>query len=451
MAPAQRQPPSCLMASGRPRFLDPELAALARQRGSRVAWLKGWQRFGTSIAAHVAGDFTVAIRTEDGRTYLAIDRFAIRTLCYRILNGEILFSDRADTLAGRDAEIDPQALFDYLYFHAIPAPRTIFKGVSRIPPGHYVLFGRGRLTISPWWTPEFEEHSPERFPSLRLEFRQLLREAVQAQLGGERVGCFLSGGTDSSSVAGMLGEITGSSPHTFSIGFDADGYDEMAYARLAARHFGTIHHEYYLTPEDLVRSIPELAASYDQPFGNSSALPAYWCARLAAENGIDRLLAGDGGDELFGGNSRYARQRLLGLYEMIPGFVRRGLVEPALLGNLSDGSQGMRKLRSYVAQARVPMPARLQIDNLVARIGMAEVLTQDFLAAVDQEEPVRQQRRAYLACQAQAQINRMLAFDWKYTLADNDLPKVVGATTLAGVAVGFPLLDDRLVDFSLRL
>ena len=251
----------------------------------------------------------------------------------------------------------------------------------------------------------------------------------------------------------MLTEVTGKPARTFSIGFDAEGYDEMEYARIAARHFKTDHHEYYVTPDDLVTGIPAVAASYDQPFGNSSVVPAYYCAKVARDAGIDRILGGDGGDELFGGNTRYAKQRVFRLSTTTchPSFATACsnpyCSDAGSIGRLPV----LRKAASYVEQARVPMPDRLQMYNLLARLGLAEVLTPEFLAAVDPEDPLRQQRDVYAACRASALINKMLFFDWRYTLADNDLPKVVGATALAGIPVGFPFLDDALVDFSLKL
>jgi asparagine synthase (glutamine-hydrolysing) len=280
----------------------------------------------------------------------------------------------------------------------------------------------------------------------------LLRESVQRHVGAVETGCFLSGGTDSSTVTGVVAEVTGRRPRTFSIGFDAEGYDEMQYARIAARHFNAEHHEYYVTPDDLVRGIPEIASWYEQPFGNSSVLPAYYCAKLAKDAGIERILAGDGGDELFGGNSRYAKQRVFGLYEYVPATLRKTMLEPALLARpVLAGIPGIKKAVSYVEQASVPMPARMEMYNLLMRLGITEVLTQEFLSRVDPAEPLRRQVEVYSACASKADINRMLAFDWRYTLADNDLPKVVGSASLAGIAVGFPLLDDALVDFSLRL
>jgi len=320
------------------------------------------------------------------------------------------------------------------------------------PAGHYALFENGLLTVAPWWKPHFSEKRHAPLGALKAEFRKILLDAVHDQLDGDTTGCFLSGGTDSSTVAGLLREVTGKPARAFSIGFEAAGYDEMEYARIAARHFGAEHHEYYVTPDDLVRSIQDVAASYDQPFGNSSVVPAFYCAKVAREAGLTRILAGDGGDELFGGNTRYAKQRVFGAYDQIPGLLRRGLLEPLLTGSALPGwIPGIKKAVSYVEQASVPMPDRMQMYNLLTRLGLEEVLTPEFLAQVDPKGPLSQQRETYLAGDGQTLVNRMLWYDWKYTLADNDLPKVLGATSLAGLEVGFPLLDDRLVDFSLRL
>lgn len=435
---------------GNPRFRDGDLAALAMKEGNLAAWRKAYAAHGTSAPLHVADDYAVAIDLPGGGTFLAIDKFAIQTLCYRVEGNRLHVAPRADRLGA--AELDAQAIFDYLYFHVIPSPRTIFKGVFRLPPGHYALFENGHLTVAPYWTPSFSEESRESFASLREEFLGIVRESVASRIGTGNIGCYLSGGTDSSTVAGMVTRITGRPAETYSIGFDVAGYDEMEYARIAARHFGTHHHEYYVTPDDLVLGMPRVAASYDQPFGNSSAVPAWCCAMRAKEDGIDRLLAGDGGDELFGGNARYAMQRVFGAYEAVPAVLRTGLINPLTDTGLLDRVPLARKMASYVRQARVPMPDRMQRYNLLMRLGLDRLFTPDFLAQVDAEDPRRQEREIYRACPASASlVNKMLAYDWRYTLAENDLPKVIGSAQLAGVHVGFPLLDDRVLDFSLKL
>jgi len=439
------------LALGSPRFHDARLAAIEQSSGALAAWRQALSGPVEAAAANAQGHFAVGLDDGAGRTVLALDRFATHTLCYRVQGNRLLFSDRADELAGPGAEIDPQAIFDYLYFHAIPSPRTIFRDVHRLPPGHFALFDKGQLTVAPYWKPSFQEARNASFDDTRQRFRQLMADAVARQLDGTRPAAFLSGGTDSSTVAGLIAQVSGQAPATYSIGFEAEGYDEMAYARLAAKHFGTEHHEYYVTPDALVAGISKVAAHHDQPFGNSSALPAYYCALRAREDGVTRLLAGDGGDEVFGGNTRYAKQRVFGWYGRVPSALRTGLLEPLAGNRLVNGLPLVRKGASYVQQARVPMPDRLQTYNLLHRLGVQAMLTPAFLARVDTSSPQALEREVWRSAQGASDINQMLAYDWRFTLAENDLPKVRSSTELAGVSVGYPFLDQALVDFSLGL
>lgn len=439
------------LGAGAPKFSDPQLALLAERSGPLAAWRASCAQGLAGAAAGVSGAFAVGLREPDGRTFLAVDRFAIHTLCYRVVQGELRFAARADALADGDTEIDPQAIFDYLFFHVIPSPRTIFKGIFRVPPAHYVVFEEGRLTVAPYWEPAFVEAQNPSLADLKEEFRTLVRAAVASQLDGSKPASFLSGGTDSSTVAGMVGEVCGQAASTYSIGFDASGYDEMEYARIAARRFRTDHHEYYVTPDDLVRAIGKVATHYDQPFGNSSALPAYYCAAMAKADGVSKILAGDGGDELFGGNTRYAKQRVFGWYGHLPQPLREQVVEPVLNQSGLGRLPLVRKAASYVEQASVPLPDRLNMYNLLTRLGMDALFTPAFLAQVDVQAPILQQRQVWGPPGEASALNANLAFDWRYTLAENDLPKVCGTTQLAGIGVGFPLLDANLLDFSLRL
>jgi asparagine synthase (glutamine-hydrolysing) len=441
-----------LLCVGSPRFESPPLQALERTAGPEAAWREALAT-GANLAAVLAGargHFAVGVRGADGHAAVGTDRFATQTLCYTQHEGKLVFATRADSLAGPEPEIDLQALYDYLYFHAIPSPRTVFKGVHRLTAGHCAWSDAAGLHLQRYWAPRFEE-GPRAFAAAKEEFLRLLRDAVKAQLDGSAPACFLSGGTDSSTVAGLLAQETGGKPLSYSIGFEAEGYDEMAYARLAARHFGTDHREHYITPADLVRLIPKLAQHHDQPFGNSSALPTYFCALKAHEDGVTRLLAGDGGDELFGGNTRYAKQRVFNHYQAVPPGLRQTLLEPLTNSGALDHVPLLRKGASYVRQARVPMPDRLQTYNLLQRLGQTRVLTPAFLAQVDSQGPQALQRAVWQESEGASFVNRMLAYDWRYTLAENDLPKVRGGTELAGVSVAYPFLDQAIVDFSARL
>lgn len=434
---------------GQPAFLNGELAHALGEKGPEEAWQRAFARYGTKAPLEARGSFAVAFSPRPGTIFLAVDRFARSTLCYRLADGTLHYGERADQLSSPGSPIDSQAILDYFHFHVIPAPRTIFTNVFRLPAGHYALFENGKLTVAPYWMPEFKEESSPSFPALREEFLHLVKQAVSDQLTGEKVGCYLSGGTDSSTVAGMVREVTGEGASSYSIGFEAEGYDEMHYARIASRHFGTRHHEYYVTPDDLVRGIPLVAAHYDQPFGNSSALPGYYCAKFAREDGMDKMLAGDGGDELFGGNSRYAKQQVFDWYNRIPSLLRKGMLEP--LAPALAGLPLLRKINSYVEQAKVPMPQRLFMYGLLDRLGVENIFSPGLLAHFDRKAQEKQEVEVWNMAGTSSLLNHMLAFDWRYTLADNDLPKVCGTASLAGIDVGFPLLDERILDFSMKL
>src|SRR6266850_1786050 len=438
---------------GRARFSDVGLAELAQRNGIAHALAEGYARKRTDVFAALSGNFALAILDgRSGEAVLAIDRMGSHPLCYGVVAGTLVFGSTLDAISAFPAntpEINRQAIYDYVYFHMVPGPDTIHAGRHRLLPGSLLLWRNRTVEIRSYWEMRFVENERRPFPELKKDFLDLLREGVREAAQGGTVGTFLSGGTDSSTIAGMLGEVTGQAARTYSIGFEAQGYDEMQYARIAARHFGTRHHEYYVTPDDVVNAITRIAVVHDQPFGNASAVPTYYCAKLARDDGVDTLLGGDGGDELFGGNDRYAKQYLYSLYSDLPRILRKGLIEP-VLGLLPPVSL-MGKVQRYVKNASMPMPARYDNYNLLERFGPTAVFTRDFLDAVDRALPPAQVARAYNGAQAGSLINRMLALDLKYTLADSDLPKVARSCELARVEARFPLLSDALVAFSARL
>ncbi len=409
---------------------------------------------GTDALASIGGDFALAAwDSQRRRGFIAVDRIGVQPLVYAQKNGAFVFASDLDLLCGHPdirRSLSAQGIYDYLFYHVSPGPSTIFEGLFRLAPGHCLEFGDGATAAArPYWSMQFEERHGRPQQELEQEFIEVMQTAVAEAARSEAPAAFLSGGTDSSTVSGMLARVGDKPARTFSIGFDVDGYDEMAYARIAARHFGCEHHEYYVTPRDVVDAVPKIAASYDQPFGNASAIPTYYCARFAREHGVSRLLAGDGGDELFGGNERYGKHYLLGLYSKVPKLLRRGLVEPLLLSVPgTDRVPLVRKLRSYVEQARPPMPQRYNSYNLLMYLGQDKVFTPEFLASVDPGHPERLLADAHAPYKNASLINQMLGIDLRFILADGDLPKVTHMCELAGVDVAFPMLDDRVIEFS---
>jgi asparagine synthase (glutamine-hydrolysing) len=435
---------------GEPRWTDRSLAERSRSQGAAAAIAEAYRTMGDRLFDVIRGSFAlVLVDTTRGRLIGAVDRTGQQQL-YHARNGEHfgVGTTAGETVgaAGLKRSLSRQDLYHYLYFHMIPAPGSIYERVRKLPPAHTLAWTGAAPGVSPYWVPEFRE--PE--SALEAELLDHLREAVARVAGGTGIGAFLSGGLDSSTVSGLLAQLRPGEADTFSIGFDAEGYDEMAYARIAVRHFGTRAHEYYVTPADVVETVPQVAAAYDEPFGNSSALPALFCARMAADAGVTHLLAGDGGDELFAGNERYAMQGVFERWGRVPAPVRTGLLEPVMM-RLPERPTLLRKVRRYVEQARIPLPDRLQSYNFLHRIDPAEMLADEFLASLDLEAPLDLQRSIYHRPAEASPLNRMMYLDWQITLADNDLRKVTRMCELAGVAVSFPMLDDDLVDYSLRV
>lgn len=427
----------------------------ARLEAACRRFVEEYARHGTAALHGLRGDFTlVMIDQEKHEVLLAVDRFGVGNVVYQSDEKGIVFGSTCDLVLrhpAADREVDSQSLYNYAYFHTVPGPQTVFRRQQRLQPGHYMAWSRGRCVVSAYWSMTFQEE-PGSISHFKGDFRQALRDAVTRSAEDASCGAFLSGGTDSSTVAGLLGNVDGVPAKTYSIGFAVSGYDEMHYARIASKHFGTQHHEYYVTADDVVDALPSIVAAYDQPFGNASAAAVYYCARLARSDGVTRMLAGDGGDELFGGNSRYAKQYQLSIYDRIPASMRRAIVEPLLLSkNDASGFALLRKLRSYVEQASKPMPFRYQSYNLIDYLGIENVFTPEFLRDVDVGSPIALLRQTHEKFRDASLINQMLGIDLKFTLADSDLPKVTRMCELAGVEVSFPMLDESVVALSARL
>jgi len=442
--------------AGRPHFDDEGLAETARREGAASALVEGYRASGARVWELLLGGWAAAIvDTRDDTVVLAADRVGIEPLYYQADPKGVVFGSTGHAIDvhphGR-AEIDPQGVYHYLYFGCSAAPGTVWRGRRRLLPGTCVTIRQGGADTRAYWTPAYEDDARVSLRDLADEFRDVFRACVRRAAEGARVGAFLSGGLDSSAVAGVLAEVSDGPARTYSIGFEAQGYDEMGYARITARRFGTDHHEYYVTPSDVEAMVPRIARAYSEPFGNESAVPTYYCATLAREDGVERLLAGDGGDEIFAGNERYATQKVFALWQRVPGPLRRCLLEPALRAvPWGDAIWPVRKARSYVRQANVAMPGRLQRWNVVERAGLANVFTPEFLERIDPERPRELMKEVYFGARARNMLNRMLALDMKFTLADSDLRKVGTMCDLAGMQVAYPLLDPALVDLAARV
>lgn len=444
----------CVVAwCGKLDLADDRLKKHAREQGAAATIAAACRRSGAAFLEGLRGTFALAVIVPDEqRVLLAIDRMGIRSLAYALIPDGIAFASNLDALLAHRAvpgEIDPQAIYNYLFCQMVPAPGAIYKGVRKLLPGQYIEYRDGRITTGFYWQLRYQKETSEPTAVMAERFRGILRESVGSVSDEPQTGTFLSGGTDSSTVTGILSDLRRAPIDAYSIGFDAQGYDEMHYARIAAQRYRVRHHEYYVTPKDVVEAIPLVARAYDEPFGNASAVPTYYCAKRAREDGILTMLAGDGGDEILGGNERYAKQKIFEAYRAIPAAIRAGVIEPfsaRLPASLRFAF--LRKFRSYVQQARIPLPERLESYNFLLREEPREIFQAGFLTAFDVAQPIQIMREVFERTESHHAIDRMMHLDLKQTLADNDLRKVNRMCHLAGVEVRYPFLEYEVVEFS---
>ena len=444
---------------GRPRWRTQRFADIAAREDHAAALIAAYREFGREAFAHLSGAWAAAIiDTESGTGLIAVDRVGLRPMCYACSSdGGLVFGTTVDSVRHHPsvvAEIDPQSIYSLLHLTRIPAPDTIYADIAKLGPGQVVEYRAGKAAISQYWKLDYRQKSAADAESLASELRNIMRDAVARCLEGvdpDKVGAFLSGGVDSTTVTGYLAELSPTPPKAFTVGFDAAGYDEMEFASAAAKHYGVDHRHRYVSPADIIEFLPRMAQMYDEPYANGSAVPAFYCAQQASEAGVQVMLAGDGGDELFAGNERYVTQRLFERYFMIPAILRRNLIEPIVSLLPLDGPQILRLPRSYVRRCNIPLPDRLESYNHFGDIPASECFMPEVAKRVDTDRPLATMRTHYRNPDDASTLDRMMYLDMQTTIADDDIRKVNRTAEASGVEVRYPLLDEEVVEFSTRL
>jgi asparagine synthase (glutamine-hydrolysing) len=420
--------------------------------------LASYLREGEAFVKNITGDFVIAIwDIAKRRLQLFTDRFRVHPLFYYHHADTLIFASRMQGIVAgvgmSKLDISADSIIDCAGDSIIATPKTIFRQVRKLPPGHTMSFCEGAIRVSPYWNFDFNTPARASKAELQVQVKKHLGEAVKDRFDADSeaaVGTYLSGGIDSSTVTGLLTKNAGKSVRTFSIGFGEERFNEIEYARLAAKTFKADAHEYFVQPQDVVDAMPVLGAAFDEPFGNASAVPCYLCAKVARANGTEILYAGDGGDELFAGNERYATQRLFDYYFSIPAFLRSGLVEPAVfgLGKLTK-SVYVSKAGKYIKRANLGYPDRLYSYGIFTIVPMSELFDEAFLSdGIKSYNPHEATQRYYHEAPARSELDRQLYIDLKITISDNDLIKVVRTAEWAGITARFPFLDHRVAEFA---
>ncbi|MBU4254220.1 MAG: asparagine synthase (glutamine-hydrolyzing) [Acidobacteria bacterium] len=425
--------------------------------------LHAYEEWGLEFASRLRGMYATAIW--DGRKERLVivrDRLGIKPLYYSLsADGTLVFGSELKTILEHpeiERRVDAQALDFFLTLEYIPAPRSIFEGIHKLPAGHMLICSRNEFKVQRYWDlADIIENSndtpPASIPAVKEELRGRLMEAVRLRLLSDvPLGSFLSGGLDSSSIVALMHELGVSPIKTFSIGFEDQSYNESHHARRVAERFGTDHEEFIIQPKALELT-EKLIRHLDEPFGDFSIFPTYLVSAMAREH-VKVILSGDGGDEVFAGYEHYQAQKLSRLPLLSP-LLR--LASPVLLAfPPTDKKKGAwNKLRRFVqGLENGPSHRHLRWMMFLSGSGKRKLYAPDYIRALGGIQPVSGRQPfsdIYGALHKFDAVNGELFLDLHSYLVDNILVKVDRMSMAASIETRVPLLDHRLVEFAFSL
>jgi asparagine synthase (glutamine-hydrolysing) len=418
--------------------------------------IHAYEEYGANCLEHFNGMFSFAIwDTVNRRLFLARDRLGIKPLYYWFSGNQLIFGSELKAIIQHPdtpREVDLAALDQFLTLEYIPAPSTIFKGINKLPPGHFLVFEAGQLNLKQYWEVPFRE-APANEATCAEILTELISDAVRLRLVSDvPLGAFLSGGIDSSTIVAFMSEAMTEPVQTFSIGFDDKTYNELPYARAVACHFGANHHEEILKP-DIVALVEQLVHHFDEPFADFSSFPTYLVSEMAKHH-VTVVLSGDGGDELFAGYETYVAQNLDRLYRLLPTRIRKDAL-PALMARISPrpAKKGLvNKAKRFVEGGALPPSLQhtrwmtFMSDNDKVALYQPEFrsASNGFTSMSVIENYFQKATQADWLAQQQY-------VDIKTYLADDILTKVDRMSMAASIEARVPLLDYRIVEFAMSL
>ena len=438
----------------------PEEASLYHQDGLLIvhwgerveALARLWRTHGARACAALSGHFAFALLDERrGEALLAVDRCATRPLFWQMAGRSLLFASSSEALArhpGAGRELDPQALFDYLYLHAVHGPGAMFAGQRRLAPGECLHLHGGRVERIRYWRMRYTEHAAEQAP--HTELLDALSCAIEA--GGERPGAalMLGGGPAATLLATLLQRGAPEPVRTYTVGFgSADGVT-LARARAAARRIGSRHREQTLQPDDVADAVAALAQTCDAPCGDPGAVAMLYAARMAREDACWHLHGSFGAAQIFG-HGRYADLARPNRYERLPGALRQLAIEPLLFGLGARLPGAFERVRTRIERSMAPPLARLRRRNALLAHGSANVFEPAFLELVDPDAPAARQEEAWWLAQARSPANRAVDLALQGDLPRRILPAFGAACAASNMQPVLPFLDDAVVAMAARL
>jgi asparagine synthase (glutamine-hydrolysing) len=416
-----------------------------------------YDQYGVECPKYLRGMFAFAIW--DSRTqelFLARDRVGKKPLLYAELKDQLVFGSEFSTLLLHpeiSRDIDPIALDHYLSFMCVPAPRTAYRAIRKLEPGHSLRWRKGEIKIERYWQPDFSRKIKTSEQEAGERAVEILREAVRVRLMSEvPLGAFLSGGIDSSLVVALMSQESSQPVKTFSIGFEEQDFSELHHARRLAEHVGADHHEFIVRP-DATEVLPLLVEHYGEPYADSSAIPTYYVARETRKH-VTVALNGDGGDESFAGYERYAAMKLAEEYHRIPAVFRESVVQQVvdLLPVAEVRRSRWRDAKRFLKAASLP-----RVDRYMRWVSVFDAETKERIYSKDfkhQTEGAHAQdllERWFAYANGAGTVDAALLTDIMTYLPNDLLVKVDIATMAVSLEARSPFLDHHVIEFAASL
>ena len=415
-----------------------------------------YEEYGENCVDHLRGQFAFAIWDQiEGKAFIARDRFGQKPLYYAISDGSLYFSSELPSLLMALPEqkiIDFEAIDLYLSLQYIPEPRTPFKNIYKLPAAHRMLFHHGKIDISRYWELTYEPKHQASQADLLLELREKVADAVQIRMISDvPLGAHLSGGIDSSIIVSLMAGMSNYPVRTFTVGFDADAFSEISYARRVAQKYNTDHDEFILSYGDIPKTLEDLSQHIGEPFADPSALPLHHLSRMTREF-VTVALNGDGGDEAFAGYQRYWLDPLANIYCHFPGYITQQLV-PRIASFFPDRTDspvgkniinGIKRLRTIS-----------KIDPRASILRWGSYFSPEMKRSLWQE-PIPDSTEAFLVDRfetalATGYLDRTLSTDIHTYLPGDLLVKADRMTMMSSLEGRSPFLDHELASWAARL
>ena len=415
--------------------------------------VQAYHEFGKDCLKLLRGMFAFAIwDSREEELFLARDRVGKKPLYYGFSDvGDFVFGSELRTLfvhGGVEAHVDTAALDAYVTFGYVPEGFCIFNNVSKLEPGSFLVLKDGRIRKEKYW--DFESADPRMGSEdeFKAALYERIEDAVKVRLVSEvPLGAFLSGGVDSATVVALMARLSEKPVKTFSIGFNEDAFDELKYACVVAREFGTDHHEFVVTP-DVAEVVDDMVDHCDEPFADPSALPTFMLAKLARQY-VTVVLSGDGGDELFGGYSRYLTHKRRNVFSLIPRLIRSRVLGP-FSNSLPHGSVGknyihnisLESIERYIdsiSQFTIPQRLKLYSGDLKSKLSCSF------------GEAERHFKELAEGAGAAGRTGQLLYLDSKTYLPGDVMTKVDRMTMANSLEARAPLLDHLLIEFAMGI